>query len=325
MTQPRSKLDKLQYFPASIFGMVMGMSGLCFALMKSEAAFGLSLKPSYALLVFITTLFTVLVSFYLYKIVRFKQAFIEEARHPIKMNFLPAISISLLLLSVAFWSVGEVKTSFNLWILGASLQLVLTLWVLYNWIYHDFFKIEHSTPAWFIPIVGNIIVPIAGVHHVPTDISWFFFSIGIVFWPILKAVLFYRLIFHAPMPEKLVPTLFIFIAPPAVGFISYMALTHGQIDNFARILYFFALFFTLLLLFSANRFRSLSFALSWWAYTFPLAAMSIASYIMADVTQTYAYNWIGLAIMLVVMLMVIWFFYKTVVAAVNNKICTAEH
>lgn len=325
MDQPHSKLDKLQYFPASFFGMIMGMTGLCIALLKSEALFGLSLKPGYSLLMLTTTLFVVLSVVYLYKILRFKKAFIEEARHPIKMNFLPAISISLLLLSVAFWSIEEVKTSFNLWILGASLQLILTLWVLYNWIHHQYCTIEHSNPAWFIPIVGTLIVPIAGVHHVPTDINWFFFAIGIVFWPILKALLFYRLIFHAPMPEKLMPTLFIFIAPPAVGFISYMALTHGQIDNFARILYFFGLFFTLFLLFSASRFRTLTFALSWWAYTFPLAAMSIASYVMADATQVYAYNWIGLVIMSVVILMIAWFLYKTVIAAVNNKICTAEH
>ncbi|MEA3404476.1 MAG: SLAC1 anion channel family protein [Pseudomonadota bacterium] len=318
-------LTKLQYFPASFFGMIMGMTGLTIALLKAESVFGWSIQPGQYLLALVVALFTVMLLAYGYKVVRFKAHFNEEARHPIKMNFLPAIAISLLLLSIAFWNIEEVKTSFNLWILGASLQLILTLWVLYNWIHHDFFKIEHSNPAWFIPIVGNIIVPIAGVHHVPTDISWFFFAIGIVFWPILKAVLFYRLIFHAPMPEKLIPTLFIFIAPPAVGFISYMALMHGQIDAFGKILYFFALFFTLFLLFSINKFRGLNFALSWWAYTFPLAAMSIASYVMAHVSGSGVYNWIGLAIMAVLIIMILWFFFKTFKAVVNHKICTAEH
>lgn len=325
MDKPASKFDKLQYFPASFFGMIMGMTGLSIALLKSETLFGFSLNLGYDLILLTSLLFVILTSLYLFKIVRFNQAFIEEARHPVKMNFLPAFSISLLLLSFAFWSIGETQLSFGLWILGASLQLILTLWVLYNWIHRDFFTIEHSNPAWFIPIVGNIIVPIAGVHHVPTDISWFFFAIGIVFWPILKSVLFYRLIFHAPMAQKLMPTLFIFIAPPALGFISYMALNHGQIDNFGRVLYFFALFFTLFLLVSINRFRTLSFALSWWAYTFPLAAMSVASYVMAEATQVYAYNWIGLAVMLAVSLMIIGFFYKTILAAWHHKICTDEH
>lgn len=325
MENSGSKLARLQYFPASFFGMIMGMTGLSIALIKSEKAFGWDQWPSQTLLTLVVALFALLLLTYLYKIIKFKAAFIEEMRHPIKMNFLPAISISMLLLSIAFWQFGEVKTSFNLWVMGASLQLILTLWVLYNWIYHDFFKIEHSNPAWFIPIVGNIIVPIAGVEHVPADINWFFFAIGIVFWPILKAVLFYRLIFHSPMPERLMPTLFIFIAPPAVGFISYVALNHGQVDHFAKTLYFFALFFTLFLLFSINRFRRLQFALSWWAYTFPLAAMSIASFSMAQAAHSAVYNYIGLAVMAALCFMIALFFYKTAVAAAKGKICTADH
>ncbi|MBN2865548.1 MAG: SLAC1 anion channel family protein [Thiotrichales bacterium] len=325
MENNTSLLERLQYFPASFFGMIMGMTGLCLAVLKTEALFGWSLKPGYALLMFITALFMLLISAYLYKIIHFRSAFIEEARHPIKMNFLPAIAISLLLLSIAFWNIEEVKTSFNLWILGASLQLILTLWVLYNWTYHDFFKIEHSNPSWFIPIVGNIVVPIAGVNHVPTDISWFFFAIGIVFWIILKPVLFYRLIFHAPMPEKLIPTLFIFMAPPAVGFIAYVALTQGQIDSFARILYFFGLFFAVFLLFSINKFRGLNFALSWWAYTFPIAAFSLSSFLMAQVSQTPAYNWLGLISMLALAFLIVSLSVKTFVAVKNKKICTAEH
>lgn len=324
-TQPPSRLSRLQYFPASFFGMIMGLLGLTLALFKApDLGLEWSVLGSPLLLV-TTVLFVIMVSAYIYKVVRFKQAFVEEARHPIKMNFLPAIAISLLLLSMAFWNAEEVKTSFNLWILGASLQLVLTLWVLHNWFFHDFFKIEHSNPAWFIPIVGNIVVPIAGVHHVPEDINWFFFATGLVFWPILKAVLMYRLIFHSQMPEKLFPTLFIFIAPPAVGFISYMALTHHQLDQFAKVLYFFALFFTVFLLFSINKFRGLNFALSWWAYTFPLAAMSIASFVMAQASGTHFYNWIGLAIMLALTLMILLFLLKTFKAVRGGKVCTPEH
>lgn len=325
MSQSNSGLQKLQYFPASFFGMVMGIVGLSIALINSDAMFAWSLVAGEAILMFSVVLFAVLLASYLYKILRFKDAFWAEMRHPIKMNFIPTISISLLLLSAAFWELEQVKTSFNLWLLGASLQLVLTLWLLYNWIYHDFFKIEHSNPAWFIPIVGNIVVPIAGVQHVPEDISWFFFAIGIVFWPLLKSVLLYRLIFHPPIPDKLMPTLFIFIAPPAVGCVSYMALNHGEVDAFARILYFFALFFTLFLLFSINKFRKLSFALSWWAYTFPLAAMAISSLVMGNALHSSGYLWIGAVIMAGLAVMIVWLFYKTLIGVANNKICSPDN
>ena len=37
-----------------------------------------------------------------------------------------------------------------------------------------------------------------------------------------------------PLPERLLPTVFILIAPPAVGFIAYVRLT-GGVDVFAQI------------------------------------------------------------------------------------------
>lgn len=246
-------------------------------------------------------------------------------KHPIKINFIPAISISLLLLSAAYHNLGLIEFSKWLWVIGAILHLILTIWVLYNWIHHDFFKIEHSNPAWFIPIVGNIIVPVAGVYHFHIDISWFFFSIGLVFWIILKAILLNRIIFYSPMMEKLIPTLFIFIAPPAVGFISYMALNQGELNQFAKILYLFALFMTLLMAVSVGKFTQLKFALSSWAYTFPLAAMTIASFIMAKASGIVFYQVIGFIILFLLVIIIGWLLVKTTQAIINNKICSPEH
>ena len=83
----------------------------------------------------------------------------------------------------------------------------------------------HSNPAWFIPIVGNLIVPIAGVGIWDNTILIFYFSIGIFFWIILFAIILNRVIFHNPFAPKFMPTLFILIAPPSIGFLSYMKLT----------------------------------------------------------------------------------------------------
>ena len=46
-------------------------------------------------------------------------------------------------------------------------------------------------------MVGNIIVPIAGVRFAPTDISWFFFCIGLVFWLVPMTIVLYRLFLTA--------------------------------------------------------------------------------------------------------------------------------
>ncbi len=75
-------------------------------------------------------------------------------------------------------------------------------------------------------------------------------------------IIFNRIIFHMPLPVKLLPTLFILIAPPAVGFLSYINLT-GELDAFAHVLYNFALFLTILLLSQLPRFARLPFFISW--------------------------------------------------------------
>ena len=319
------RLKNIAYFPASFFGMIMGLTGLSIAFMNLAQVYESTALLSMISLVFTLVLMLILISMYSYKVIRFPREVIAELKHPIKMNFVPTISISLLLLSIAFYALGYIEISKYSWMIGAILQLSLTYWVLYNWVHHDFFTPEHSNPVWFIPIVGNIIVPIVGIHHAPVELSWFFFSIGIIFWIVVKSILVNRIIFHTPLQERLIPTLFIFIAPPAVGFISYLALNNHELNQFGMVLYFFGLAMTLLMMVSVGKFIKLSFALSWWAFTFPLAAMAIASYKMAQVTQSDFYLYIAIAIHAALFVLILNFLAKTAKAVYLQQICNDKH
>lgn len=267
--------SKLQHFPIAFFAMIMGTTGLTLAWQKAAEVLQLPALVSQVMLVLVACLFLAVCLGYVLKILRFPEMSLKEFHHPIKISFFPAFSISLLLLSVATLQVSA-DLSLYLWAVGCIMHLGFTLHVVTQWIHHPKFQIQHSTPAWFIPVVGNIIVPISGVTHGFVELSWFFFSIGIVYWIVLKTLIFNRVLFHDPLPEKLLPTLFILIAPPAVGFISYTKLNGGEIDGFARILFYSAMFLVLLLFTQIERFRRIPFFLSWWAYSFPLAASSIA-------------------------------------------------
>lgn len=273
--------QSLEHFPISFFATVMGTAGLAIAWKKAHHILGLPAGIGLGLQWWALGLFALLALAYLAKIVRHGAAVKHEFAHPIRLNFFPAVSISLLLLAAAF-SDTLPGPAFALWVVGAALHLAFTLTVMSSWIHHTRYEIKHANPAWFIPVVGNIIVPVAGVGFAPAEISWFFFSIGLVFWLVLMTIVMNRLFFHEPLPERLTPTLFILIAPPAVGFIAWMKLNGGEIDAFARILYHVALFLTLLLASNALRFFRLRFFLSTWAYSFPLAAMTIATLIMAE-------------------------------------------
>lgn len=285
MTSPSpaspQRQQRLEHFPISFFATVMGTAGLAIAWKKAHLVLGLPAEIGLGLQWWALGLFGLLALTYLVKLTQHWGAVKHEFAHPIRLNFFPAVSISLLLLAVAFTDTLP-GLAFGLWAVGAALHLGLTLTVMSSWIHHTRYDIKHANPSWFIPVVGNIIVPVAGVAFAPIDISWFFFSIGLVFWLVLLTIVMNRLFFHEPLSERLTPTLFILIAPPAVGFLAWLKLNGGAIDAFAHILYHVALFLTLLLASNALRFFRQRFFLSTWAYSFPLAAMTIATLTMAE-------------------------------------------
>ncbi|MFA7281026.1 MAG: SLAC1 anion channel family protein [Sterolibacterium sp.] len=314
---------RLKFFPIAWFAMIMGMAGFTIAWRRAEQVLGLSFTTTPILLPLTTGLALVLAVLLVAKVIKYPQEVLGEIRHPVKLVFVPTISIGLILLSIAFLHLSP-EVSFWLWASGTALHLILTLYVLSSWIHHTKYEIAHLNPAWFIPVVGNILVPIAGIHHASPEISWFFFSLGLFFWPVLTAIIFYRLIFHGSLPERFMPTLFIFIAPPAVGFISYTNLV-GGLDSFARILYGVALFFTLLLFVQIRYFVRLKFFLSWWAYSFPLAAISISTLIMAKETGLVFYLWMGGGLMTILTAVIAMLLVRTGIAVVRREICIEGH
>lgn len=265
----------LQHVPVPLFAMVMGVAGLGLAWRKAHEVLAAPQVIGELLLALAAVLFVLVLGLYAGKAARHRPAMMGEFNHPIRQNFFATISISLLLLALAAHPYSTAGAE-GLWLAGAMLHLVFTVRVIGRWIVHKH-DIAHLNPAWFIPVVGNIIVPVLGVRLGHVEVSWFFFSIGAVFWLLLFTIVFYRVIFHEhDLPPRLVPTLFILLAPPAVGFLAYLALNGGQLDGFARILVSVAVFLFLVLASMGKRFLTLPFAVSWWAYTFPLDALSLA-------------------------------------------------
>lgn len=313
---------RLAHFPVAFFAMIMGLAGLTIAWMRAEEILSLPVAVSPWLLALSTGLFVLLAALYTIKMVKYREAVVKEWGHPVKMNFVPTASIALILLAIA-WLPYSAPYSKLLWLTGTALHLVLTLHVMTQWMHQSKFEIAHLTPAWFIPVVGNILVPIVGIQHAPAEISWFFFSIGLVFWPVLLAIIFNRVIFHGSMPERLMPTLFILIAPPAVGFLSYVKLT-GEVDAFARILYYAALFFTILLIAQLRWFTRFKFFLSWWAYSFPLAAIAIATLTLFQHTGNPLFLRMSGVLLAVATVVIAALFIRTGIAVVKREICLAE-
>jgi len=314
--------DRLKNFPISFFAVVMGLTGVTIAWERTETIWNLNDLVSSVLLTVSTLVFLAIFVVYATKMIKYPDEIQKEFKNITKLSFFPAISISLILLSIA-WLDCSVFFSSILWYGGTFLQLVFTITIISIWIRHQSLEINAISPAWFIPVVGNILVPVAGVVHAPAEVSWFFFSIGLIFWIALFTILLYRLIFHNPLPERLLPTLFILIAPPAVGFISYMKLT-GVIDPMARILYYFGLFIFLLMIPQLKMLSRIKYYLSWWAYTFPLAALTIATILMYHQVGHLFFKYLAAILLIVVSAVIVMLAVMTLKAMKNKAICVED-
>ena len=204
-----------------------------------------------------------------------------------------------------------------------ALQAVLTIAVITGWIGARSFMHGQLNPAWFIPAVGNVIVPIAGVPLGYVELSWYFMSVGLIFWIVLLTLVVNRLIFHDPLPGRLQPTLVILIAPPAVAFVAWIRLV-GGIDAFAHLLLNSAYFFTLIVAVQLPRIVKLPFAMSFWALSFPFAAVTIASFVYADAVGSAAHRVIGAGLLAVLVVVIVALVVRTLRAMRAGEVCVPE-
>jgi len=155
-------------------------------------------------------------------------------------------------------------------------------------------------------------------------LDWVFFAAGLIFWIVLLVLVMNRLIFHDPLPGRMVPTLAILIAPPAVGFLAWVQLNGGVLDGLARFLYAATLVFLGLALTQAGKLRHLPFGLSHWALSFPVAALTLATLRFGALADSPAHHWAGQAALIALCLIVGVLTLATLRAMARGDICRPE-
>jgi len=217
---------------------------------------------------------------YALKCILHRDAVVKELHDIATANFFPGLTISLMF--IAFWlrSLG-LAWGHGLWLAAAVGHVMLALVILRSWILRNA-EITQANPSMFVPIVGLFVVPITNATT-GTDLgagapplAWFCFSVALLFWLALFPVMLNRILFHGQLPRQFIPTLFILIAPPALA-ASALAALQGSFGLVAQGFFYAALFQGLLIATMARTFINLPFHLSWWAFTFPSAALASAA------------------------------------------------
>ena len=317
-------LERLEHFPVTLFSSVMGIGGLALAWRRAVRVWDVPAWTTQVLFWTALVVFVVVTALYLVKWVAHPAAARAELRHPIRMTFAPTTTIALLVLATAGQDLvpGFARVA---WWVGAVGHLALTVLVLTAWFGRADIAIGQMTPAWFIPIVGNVVTPLAAQEIGSVELAWFAYGVGMVFWLALLPLLLHRLLLHeAPLPAKLLPTLAIFIAPPSVALLSWGSLTGSVDDALGRILYAAAMVFVVLLVAQIGRLHSVPFALPYWAYSFPLAAASAAAIAMAGARPQGVYDVVAVVLLAVTTVLVAVVSALTLRAAARGQILVPE-
>ncbi len=263
------------------FAVVMGWAGLALAWHRAaplmgDLAQGLALvATAVAALVFVALGAATLLRWQ-----RHGEALREDLAHPVRHTFFAAIPVSgMLLATLAVALLGADTPGVDaLWGLSSLVQFGVTLWVLARWISGPAGGAGHKpnwsavTPVMFIPVVGNVVAPLAGLPLGHSAWASAQFGVGLLFWPVILVLNFVRIAQAGLPPERMLPTLFIVVAPPAV--VGTAALQYGASAALVWMLWGMALFLALWAATQARRMTSMAFGIAHWGMSFPLAAFA---------------------------------------------------
>lgn len=313
----------LEYLPVGLFGSVMGLTGLSVAWRLAHARYGApewvaSVVGAAAVLAFV-----LVAGGYAVKLATAFGVVRGEFGHPVAGSLFGTVLISMLLLPIVL-APHALRLAQGMWAVGAAGMVGFAWLVVSRWM-SDRQQVAHATPAWVIPVVGLLDVPLA----VPAlglppmhGLMVFALAVGLFFAVPLFTLIFSRLLFEAPMPDALQPSLLILVAPFAVGYSTYTATT-GHTDLFAEALYALTLFMLAVLL---GRLRNLPaccpFRVSWWAVSFPLAASSIAALRFAAAEPGVVADTVAVALLALATLVIAGLLGRTVFGVLRGELRT---
>ena len=323
MPAPQTPASSLAHLPIGVFAVAMGVGGTAVAWHRAASALGVPDTIGEVLAWAGLAVLAAALLAYGAKVARHPRGTLAEWTHPVKAAFTATVPISMLVLAAAFLPLSEALSA-ALWWTGAALQAVVTVMVMRTWIADARIEVVHVHPAWFIPVVGNLVAPLAGVAHAPAEISWYFFGVGAIFWLGLLPIVLQRLFVAGVIPPRLAPTLAILVAPPAVASLAWVRLGGSWTDPVVMMLLGVVIFQLALLAAQSTALLRVPFAVSAWAYTFPLAAAASALLAAYEAGATVFAAWAGGAALGVASLLVLALGWRTGVAIARGELLRAD-
>ena len=277
------------------------------------------------------------------RLIRHPKQFYQELHHPVAGSFLPTMPIAFMVISIGFLQIGPSvfpeALAHTIAIVGffiGTVGIYVFSWLIMPALFQST-KVDgqHGTFGWFIPPVSHLIVPVLGLDLLHTPFGHahaaplFFLSlaslgIGFMLFLLIGPNVLHRYIYHSSPVGKMAPTLLIALAPTSIliivlikinlvlGQLSFLEIDsiRGVIQLVGPVLWGFSFWWLILSIIKITRAfvdRTLAFTLSWWAFTFPIGAIAVATAALNKVFQfrLLRYAHVGLSVLLLAVWLIV--------------------
>lgn len=259
----------------------------------------------------------------------------QARRHlddPAVAPFYGCLAMALLAVGGATLSVGAgvigtgaaVAVDAVLWTAGTVTGLIAAAGIPYLMVTRHRIELGTASPVWLLPIVAPMVSAALGpalAGHLPAGQGreamllgcYAMFGLSLLMTMVLLPLVFSRLIHHGPLPLALTPTLFLVLGPlgqsttavnnladavkgvlPApypAGMAAFAVLYGVPVIGFALLWLAFA---TAMVVRAAR--GGMGFAMTWWAFTFPIGTCVTGTAALARHTGLHAFTWLAVAL-----------------------------
>lgn len=257
--------------------------------------------------------FVVLTGAFIIKCIRYPNAVKNEFDHPVSVTFFTTFIVCLLLIPGIIRRYNE-ALALIIWLLGVLMILSFAWFLVTRWISRQQ-EPANALPPWLLPVVGLLDVPIIGNQfHFPgvRELCLLCFGAGIMLALIFIPIILARLIFQPTMPVTLQPTLLVLILPFAITYSDYHGFSKST-GIAGSVLFYSGLF---MLLVAGNKLLLLPaccpFRVGWWSASFPLSAITIASFHYSADKPAGIFQVIPVLLLTVLSLVIAFLFFQTI-------------
>lgn len=231
------------------------------------------------------------------RIALFPKKVLAVIAHPVEGSFFATFPIAMLVMAAEWNGRGIAPDAVAaLWGTGVVLTFATSSLILFKLFSGENLRLGMLSPAHFIPAVGLVVIPVAGagiaasaeglMRELLFAVNLTGFGAGVFMYVGLLALSMARHYLGAPIEGRMTPTLWVHLAPLAVIPLSLLQLLHalGDPAAFRYGLFvasaflgaaFWWLFMAAILTVRNALLGRLPFALSWWAFIFPVGALLV--------------------------------------------------